>query len=140
MSLASALHTLQASSCNGKDLGSLLFASASHIAHEKKQLKAARSFMREAGWKVVPLTRGQDFDPLTDRSDFPTLILLKGTLHAITIVGNEIFDANEEFSLPLDLDSLHRCAGYNHQYLGVSSADRFMAGAKASKGIKARTP
>ena len=63
--------------------------------------------MREAGWKVVPLTKGRDFDPLIDRSDFPTLIFLKGTLYAITITGNEIFDANEEFSLPLVLDSLH---------------------------------
>ena len=55
----------------------------------------------------------------------------------VITIGNEIFDANEEFSLPLVLDSLHRCVGHDHQYLGVASADRFMAGANASKSIKA---
>jgi len=137
LSLASALHALGASNCRGQDLGSLLFSSAPRIAQAKKQLKAARNFMCEAGWEVVPLTRAEHFDPLVDKSKFPTLVLLQGTLHAITIVGNEIFDANEQFALPLNLHSLQRCAGFDHQYLGVACADRFRAGAKASRGIRA---
>ena len=136
LSLASALHALGASNCRGQDLASLLFASAPRIAQAKKQLKAARNFMCEAGWEVVPLTRAEHFDPLVDKSKFPTLVLLQGTLHAITIVGNDIFDANEQFALPLDLHSLQRCAGFDHQYLGVACADRFRAGAKASRGSK----
>ena len=137
LSLASALHELEASNSKGEDLGALLSAAACQVAGAKKQLKAAKSFLRGAGWTCNPLTKDSViFDPLTDISEFPTLALLKGTRHAITILGEQIFDANKEHALPLNLLSLKRCVGKGREYQGIGNADRFMPGAKARKGIR----
>jgi len=53
------------------------------------------------------------FDILNDRSIYPTVVQLQagdgGTQHAITVVGQLIFDSNCVRALPLALETLHHC-------------------------------
>jgi len=66
----------------------------------------------ECKW-LVPRKLTAHFDILNDRSIYPTVVQLQagdgGTQHAITVVGQLIFDSNCVRALPLALETLHHC-------------------------------
>jgi len=70
--------------------------------------------------------------PLTDLSDYPTAMTLRGTdggiHHAITTVGKWVFDANCAHALPLCRDSLNYCCSGSFcegEFYGVFHVVRF---------------
>jgi hypothetical protein len=72
-------------------------------------------------------TMKKPIDPLVDRSGSPTLMILESIdgacNHSVTVVGNWIFDSNEERALPLCIEALNKCAPPG--YVGVVYGVRF---------------
>jgi len=97
------------------------------------------------GWHVKP--EGDTFDPLTDGSQFPVVIQLvarahgssvRYTTHAVTKLGNWIFDANETHALPArdaaeTRLSLDRCCGHGCNFDGIVRALRLVPGKQRRK-------
>ena len=91
------------------------------------------------GYQAQNFKRGK-LDLLADRSPYPTTIQLLGTDggvgHAITIVGDWIFDATLERALPLTRESLDACCSSDHgrvAFRSVKRAVRMQPSAKRQK-------
>jgi len=88
--------------------------------------------MSNSQLRYTPSQLKKNIDILKDRSVFPTLCVLRGkdggVNHAVTIVGDWIFDGNNSEALPLNQTSLDWCCSMENikvMYDGVHKAYRF---------------
>jgi hypothetical protein len=80
------------------------------------------------------------------RSPHPTCVVLEDQIgtrnHSVTLVGDYLFDSNEEYALPLTQASLDRCCADDsnphakYTCKGIVEAYRFVAGRNARKRMK----
>jgi len=94
----------------GNDIGENITASL----EKTDRLQFANELLRTKKLKYVPkIFKRDQLDVLSDISGFPTLCILKGedgaTNHAVTVVGNWVFDANLDKAIPLCRSSLDWC-------------------------------
>jgi len=86
-------------------------------------------FRKHEPWLASSWTAYRDgkFDPINNRSRLPTLVILESMdgacNHAVTLVGDWIFDSNEEKALPISIEAFNRCAPPG--YVGVIYAVRY---------------
>ena len=73
----------------------------------KKRLEHAAGIASQFKHTVVKVT---NVDPFAFNATFPTVLQVSAQ-HAITILGERIFDYNESKSLPLTVKNLSRCIG-----------------------------
>jgi hypothetical protein len=109
--LASALVYLGAVTKYGRSFDSDV---AALVATKIPIMSVVKNFLSTAGWGTVTIERG--FNILACRSPNPTVVQIYSSSgscsHAVTIVGDFIFDANKHCAVPLDrhgLDSV--CLG-----------------------------
>ena len=77
----------------------------------KKRLEHAAGIASQFKHTVVKVT---NVDPFTFNAAFPTVLQVSAQ-HAITILGDRIFDYNESKSLPLTVKNLSRCIGRKYE-------------------------
>jgi hypothetical protein len=76
-------------------------------------MKRVKLVLEKLGWETRTI---HEFDPLSDRSDKPTVMQIHSSSgccsHAVTIVGDLIFDSNKTRAVNLDVSGLDRvCLG-----------------------------
>ena len=124
-----------------------------HIAASAKDPNPMELLLDVVRSRVVPELMVQrafkrfKLNPLADVSPHPTTVQLIGSEggvgHAVTIVGEWIFDATQPHALPLTRASLDFCcstAGVAVAYVGVLRAVRFMPQPISAKRQKVAYP
>ena len=87
--------------------------------HQTDRLQFANELLRTKKLKYVPkIFKRDQLHVLTYISCYPTLCILTGedgaTNHAVTVVGEWVFDSNLECAIPLSRSSLDWCCSSPH--------------------------
>jgi hypothetical protein len=139
MSLASALHYCASElKCGDKDLPFWLANVASHLAkgrNARGQLNLLAKKVKEKGLFFqkyelrVKKTHVQEWDILNIRSPWPTLVVLLGgdggQSHAVTLVGDLVFDSNCTHAMRLNKETLDWCCNCKTGFMCAAFVLRF---------------
>ena len=128
-SFASALYFL-----NFKKVAQIIQQDAFRSAEWVDSWTSILKIMKEHLSFLQPVRYGdRQLNPLEDKSRYPTLMILIGTDgfvdHAVTTVGDWLFDSNRETAEKISLEILDWCVSNDEEsekFVGVSKAYRFI--------------